>query len=335
MKPIENAWNGLVQRKLLPLAILLLAAIVAIPFLLSKDPEPLPAAPASPSAAAGSKSEDSIAKPVVSVADANAPAARRRVLGYKKNPFEPAPAPKATATPGPEALGAGTGSATGGASTGKPAGSGSDSGSGGASSPSGGSPASPVAPEAPVTPAEPRAPQELYSVTVRFGDSESDALDSFVVPRLKALPSASDPLLVYLGPGNGGKTAVFMVDESLQPQGDGVCKPSPANCETLHMRAGETTFLDVLDEEGQVAGQYQLDVVKIKTRKASASKAAAARAKVSKSGLSVLKAREAAAGPLRYRYESKSGLVRKLDKRAYRALLAKSARIALGTAGGF
>ena len=72
MKPIENAWNGLVQRKLLPLAILLLAAIVAIPFLLSKDPEPLAAAPASPVAAAAS--EDSIAKPVVSQVDDGTPA---------------------------------------------------------------------------------------------------------------------------------------------------------------------------------------------------------------------------------------------------------------------
>jgi hypothetical protein len=175
----------------------------------------------------------------------------------------------------------------------------------------------------------------MYSVTVRFGDSESDSLDRTVLPRLKALPSASDPLLVYLGPGAGGKSAVFMIDDALEPQGDGVCKPSPANCETLHMRAGETTFLDVLDDEGKSTAQYQLDVVKIKTRKASASKAAAARAEVSKAGLSVLKAREAAAGPLRYRYESKSGLVRKLDKRSYRSLLAKSARVALGTAGGF
>ena len=98
MKPIENAWNGLVQRKLLPLAILLLAAIVAIPFFLSKDPEPLPAAPASPSAAAATMSEDSIAKPVVSVADANAPAERRREPGCDKNPFAPAPAPKAKAS---------------------------------------------------------------------------------------------------------------------------------------------------------------------------------------------------------------------------------------------
>jgi len=62
---------------------------------------------------------------------------------------------------------------------------------------------------------------------------------------------------------------------------------------------------------------------------------AAARAKVSRAGVSVLKAREAALGPLRYRYEAKSGLVRKLDKRAYRSLLAKCPRLALGTVGGF
>jgi hypothetical protein len=328
MKPLENAWNGLLQRKLLPLAILLLAAIVAIPFFLSKDPEPLAAAPAAPVAAAGS-SEDSIAKPVVSKVDANATAERRRVLGYEKNPFEPAAAPKAEKSdeePAPVAV-----APTGGANTEKPA------ESGGAPAPSGGSsaPASPVAPAAPTTPAEPQEKQEMYSVTVRFGDSESDSLDTTVLPRLKPLPSASDPVLVYLGPGDGGKTAVFVLDESLEPQGDGVCRPSPANCETLHMRAGETTFLDVLDDEGEVTAQYQLDVVKIKTRKASPTKIGAARARASKAGLSVLKAREAAVGPLRYRYEAKSGLVRKLDKRAYKALLAKSARTALATAGGF
>ena len=49
----------------------------------------------------------------------------------------------------------------------------------------------------------------------------------------------------------------------------------------------------------------------------------------------MLRARQAAAGPLRYRYDAKSGTVRKIAKRAYKALLAKSARVALGTAGGF
>jgi hypothetical protein len=330
MKPIENAWNGLVQRKLLPLAILLLAAIVAIPFLLAKDPEPLAAAPASPSAAAGSA--DPIAKPVVAQVDENAPAERRRVLGYEKNPFTPARAPKAKATP--EAQAATAGSSTGAASTPAPT----TASSGSSPAPSSSAPATPVAPAAPVAtpaPAQPQAKQELYSVTVRFGDAESDGLERSVLPRLKALPSASDPMLVYLGPGKGGKTAVFVLDESIEPQGDGVCKPSPANCVTLHMHAGETEFLDVKDENGQTTAQYQLDVVKIKTTKAGAAKARSARAKVSKAGLSVLRAREAASGPLRYRYESRSGLVRKLDKRAFSALQAKSARIALGTAGGF
>ena len=171
---------------------------------------------------------------------------------------------------------------------------------------------------------------------MRFGDSESDSLEKMNLPRLKALPSADDPVLVYLGLGEDAKTAVFMVDANVTPQGDGVCRPSPANCETLHMRVGETSFLDVAGENGEVAAQYQLDLVSIKARTVTdAAKAAKARAKHSKAGLSVVKARKAAAGPLRYRYDTKSGTVRKIGKRAYTALLAKSARAALGTAGGF
>ena len=49
----------------------------------------------------------------------------------------------------------------------------------------------------------------------------------------------------------------------------------------------------------------------------------------------MLRARQAAAGPLRYRYDAKSGTVRKIPKRAYKALMAKTARIAIGDAGGF
>ena len=82
--------------------------------------------------------------------------------------------------------------------------------------------------------------------------------------------------------------------------------------------------------------QYQLDLVDIKrSSTASAAKASAARAKVSKGGVRALRARKSASGPLRYRYDAKSGTVRKIGKRAYKALLAKSARAALGTAGGF
>ena len=143
-------------------------------------------------------------------------------------------------------------------------------------------------------------------------------------------------MLVYLGPGKGGKTAIFMVDEGVIAQGDASCRPSPSNCETIHMHPGDTEFLDVTDEDGQVTAQYQLDLLKIKTSKtADASKAAAARAAESKAGRRALQVRQASLGPLRYRYDTKSGTVRKINKRAYKALLAKSARTALASAGGF
>jgi hypothetical protein len=328
-EPLENAWNGLVHRRLLPVAILLIAALVAIPFLLAKKPEPVSAPTGAPNAGAGAQTTGSPADAaVVSLVNGEEAPQRRRVLGAAKNPFEPGPAPEATATPTPVG---GNGPTTGGtpADTGKPA--------GGDSAPSGpvSVPGSPVAPVSPI-PTEPKPTYELYSLTVRFGDSSSDSLERMNLPRLKALPSADEPVLVYLGPGEGGKTAIFMVDEGVDAQGDASCQPSPANCETIHMRPGDTEFLDVIDEEGNVDAQYQLDLLKIKTSStADAAKAAKARVAASKSGRSVLRARQAAVGPLRYRYDAKSGTVRKIPKRAFKALQAKTARAALGTAGGF
>ena len=329
MKPFENVWSSLVQRRLLPVAILLVAALAAIPFVLAKEPEQ--AAPTVPAADAGGAADAAMADPVVTLAEAGGESEpRRRVLGASKNPFEPARGPKAaaaedastTVSPGP----------TGGAQTEeKPV----DTGVGSAP---GDSPAPVQTPEMSPAPesTEKRPTHELYSLTVRFGDSESDSLERMNLPRLKALPSAAEPVLVYLGLSEDAKTAVFLVDAGVMPQGDGACKPSPANCETIHMRVGDTEFFDVTDEDGNVAAQYQLDLLRIKTKRtADAAEAAVARAKASRAGRSVLRARQAAAGPLRYRYDVKSGTVRKIGKRAYKALLAKSARVALGTAGGF
>jgi len=127
-----------------------------------------------------------------------------------------------------------------------------------------------------------------------------------------------------------------MVDASLEPQGDGTCDPSPVNCETIELREGETEFFDVVGETGEVSEQYQLDLVAIKrSTTASSAKAKQARAKASKAGKSALRAHQSVSGPLRYRYDTTSGTVQKLPKRTYKALLAKSARAALGTAGGF
>lgn len=325
---IHNVWRQLVQRRLLPVAVLLVGALAAVPFLLAKDPAPVPAVP---SAGSAQQSGAELDDPVVSLVTEGTPAPRRRVLGSAKNPFQPAAAPKVKAEATTESTTAAA-PATGGDA-------GKDESTGGSSSPAGSptessTPAAPAVPDAGIE--KPARKYELYSLTVRFGASDADAREKMNLPRLKALPSADDPLLVYLGPGAGAKSAIFMVDASLEPQGDGTCDPSPSSCETIELREGETEFFDVLGETGEVMAQYQLDLVDIKrSSTASAAKASAARAKVSKGGVRALRARKSASGPLRYRYDAKSGTVRKIGKRAYKALLAKSARAALGTAGGF
>jgi hypothetical protein len=329
MKPLENVWSSLVQRRLLPVAVLLIGALVAVPLFLAKDPEPVAQAPAP---AAENSADPAMADPVVTLAEAGTGEVkqRRRVLGEAKNPFQPAKAPKAKAAATPDGDPIAT-TQTGATEADKPA----DTGA--ATSPASGPATGPVSvPTAPAVPAPAKPKYEVYSLTVRFGDAESDSLAKRNLPRLKALPSAEDPVLVYLGPGKDAKTAVFMVDEGVEAQGDAVCRPSPRNCETIHMRVGDTEFLDVTDETGNVTAQYQLDLLNIKKSTTDdPAKAAKARAKESTAGRRVLRARQAGSGPLRYRYDAKSGTVRKIPARAYKALLAKSARTALATAGGF
>ena len=48
-----------------------------------------------------------------------------------------------------------------------------------------------------------------------------------------------------------------------------------------------------------------------------------------------MRARQKADGPLHWSYDSKSGTLRKLDRKAYRAIVAKTARVALAFSGGY
>ena len=107
---------------------------------------------------------------------------------------------------------------------------------------------------------------EKNSLIVRFGRRGVDA-ERMNVKKLAALPNDadSDPLLVYMGLTDHGKKAIFMVDASLEPSGDGDCKPHPSNCETIELAVGETEFFDVVDAEtGNITAQYELDLVDIK-----------------------------------------------------------------------
>jgi len=327
MKPLQTIWRELAQRRLLPVAIVLIAALVAIPVVLAKDADPVAPTPPAP-AKDKAGSSDAFADPVVSLVTDADHKERRRVLGASKNPFQPGPSPEPTATPTPTSGVPPVGTVPEAPKTG--------SGTGGVGTP----PLTPAPPavEPPVAgaPDAPKHRYELYSLTVRFGSSEDSSLSKRNLPRLTALPSAEDPVLVYLGLEGDGKTAVFLVDAAVEPQGDGTCKPDPAVCETIHMRVGDTEFFDVKDETGNVTAQYQLDLLDIKrSTTASAAKASAARAKASKAGRRVLRTRKGATAPLRWRYDAKSGYVRKLSKRTFKAAAARMARAAMASAGAF
>ena len=73
-------------------------------------------------------------------------------------------------------------------------------------------------------------------------------------------------MLIYMGLTKDGKRAKFLVEASVEVDGDGVCKPHPSSCEVVELAVGETEFLDVFDPEAEVAegedpDRAQLDLV--------------------------------------------------------------------------
>jgi hypothetical protein len=265
---VTNLRRQFVQRRLWPVAILLIAALAAVPLVLAKDPAPAPPAPPVPTAETDGHDELA-AQPIV--APAAARSKRRKVLGSAKNPFGVAEAPAAASSSDDSTI------VTRSQDSGDSSDTGADAPSSGGTTPASTTPTttSPTTP-APTTPAEPApkpksyAPQEL---TVRFGEEDAQRQS---LKRLQALPSEDEPMLIYMGLLRDGKTAEFMVGDGVAPVGDGECRPSPEECQVVRLRAGETEFFDVQDETGAVTGQFQLDLLKIhRSGGASASRAKA------------------------------------------------------------
>jgi hypothetical protein len=331
MSVINDTWRFLLQRRLWPVAILLVAAAVAVPKFLAKEPT---AAAVAPAVAVKSDRASVLAtEPIVAPAEDGDRSGRRHVLGASKNPFKPQVTP--TPTPGPASAPATPSTST---STSSPASSPAPTGATGPGGTTvGGSPAAPTTPAGSgvTIPAPAKKKYELNELTVRFGPSDGTRPPRHDVKRLQALPSNDEPVLIYLGVLQDKKTAVFLVDSGIIAQGDATCRPSRTTCETIHIKEGETEFLDVPGEEGAdgttaaPAAQYQLDVLKIRKKvTTSAKKAKQALARVSKSGQKILRARIMGDGPLRYRYDNKTGRLEKLSHKAYKAVVAKAARVA-------
>jgi hypothetical protein len=254
MNVITNTMRAIVRRRLWPVALLLVAALVAVPMTLAKTPDAAPVVSAATSAKA--TQAQTIARPIVELRSTTAgDKRRRRVLGAAKDPFEPAPLPKAkkskktkkaeatpTPTPTPDAPAGGSGSG----------------GSGGGTS----------APPTPTPAPAPTVTVPKGSIKVRFGvPSDAAELPELLIGHLEALPSSDAPVLVLERFKDNGRTAVFSIPGDITAVGDGKCRPTPEDCTSLELRAGQTEFVTVKGgAENGADVQYELDLMKIFTK---------------------------------------------------------------------
>jgi hypothetical protein len=328
---LRNLAKDLVEKRLWPVAVLLVAALVAVPVLIGRtSPDPVaPAGVAGTAATADAGSSDDATRVLVSI-DEDA-ADRRHEGGDVRDPFKAPAAAKAasetettdastvTATEDTSTSGATTpadtttgGATTSGGSTGSTGSTGSSSGSGDAKA------------------------KSTFHVSLRFGTTgEQKTIRD--IARLSPLPSVTNPFFVYLGVLADGKTAVFMVSSDAVPTGDGSCKPSATDCQTIHLKAGDTEWFDFTNPDGSVV-QYQMDLVSVRKKKVTSVDAVqAAHARHSRVGAELLRdaavhAAAASKGARSYRYLPKRGVLVRAKKRKRAATTAVAGALVPGAA---
>lgn len=244
---MNNILRGIVKefrdKRLWPIALVLIAALVAVPVLLSKSaPAPTTVGQVPPAAA-----PPGTAVPAVNV---QTTPGTSKLGSHSRNPFDQqggsAPVAKTIGGTSPSATGgapasssatsstpsSGSSSSAGSAPS-APSSGGSSTGSG---STSGGSttPAQPF----PTKPAKP-APAGLtdkqsYEINLSATNS-SGGFDTFSPERLSPLPNQHQPLLIELGVLKGGKRVLFAVQPGTVVHGAGSCTPGAISCQILSL----------------------------------------------------------------------------------------------------
>jgi hypothetical protein len=276
MKPLRNIVRDLVERRLWPIALLLVAAAVAVPVYLGRSSSDDGAGGTAPAQTAQVAKASKAAVTLDETADESDGA------GKTRNPFKQQHVPKeqkadANAgssgssdkkSPASDATQSGGSSSSGGSS---PSG-------GGGTSPSGGSQTTGEKPKVDVT-----------KVSLHLG--AVGQLKTFKdIARLSALPAASQPLFVFTGVLKDGKTAVLLPSSTVQigEESDVSCKPSNKSCQKLELEQDDTVFFKLA---GDTTGtEYQLDVISVHLKKGeTATAASASLQRHSKAGAAMLR----------------------------------------------
>jgi len=243
----RSTLDDLIEKRLWPVAVALLIALLAIPLLLSKSAEtPAPApAPATPALAA-SGGPLSAFQPVVNTQGKKSSEIRKNLQGFQaKDPFRPQgihPGASASGGGSVEVQGASAdasaGGGTGDVSDSPPLGT---SGAGGDTSTGSSGDAT--------TPTKSQTFYYTYTADVRFG--KEDNLDRKTLQQFRSLPSSQNPVLVFMGVKEDGKTAIFLQSSAASSTGEGNCEPDDT-CTFLYMKEGDEQMIEAVGSNDEV-----------------------------------------------------------------------------------
>ena len=270
-----DLWHDLREKRLAPVAVVLLAGLVAVPLVLAKpaaDPGPSPVTPA-----AAKPDRDELAA-LAKVKLGEDAVGKGSTLGVfdPDNPFSP---PKGAIkkddvtadSSGPGAPAAG------------------DTGSGAAPGSSGGGVSGgdvnsvdgvPVPDGTPGGGGDTTTKTTLYKYVVDITFEANGRKRKIKgLEKLDMLPNEASPLLIFMGVTAKGSNAVFLVDSSLEAAGEGRCKPSPSECSFAYIGAGSEYFFTEDDGDTYMVKVDEIRKVKLGANAGSA-KGAKARASV-------------------------------------------------------
>jgi hypothetical protein len=251
MSFVRNLYADLIEKRLWPVAVVLLVALVAIPILVAKPAtESGSTAPTTVDTAllgADSAAVIGETKPVVSLGSDGGFRKHIARLG-RKDPFIQQAKDKASNTSENATVQAGGTTGPTGTTLG----------------PTGTTPTeTPGSTTTPTTPSGGKQPVKVYewAASVKFG--KIDQTKSETVKPAEFMPSENNPVLLFLGADKSGKKALFLVSSEATSRGDGTCTPSESSCKIVKLAKGDVQFFEVALSADTVI-TYELELTDIK-----------------------------------------------------------------------
>jgi hypothetical protein len=255
-----DLWHDLKEKRLWPVAVVLLAALVAVPVLLAK---PADEAPAPAPVAKNEGPKPNVLQQLAKVKLGDDEVGDGSTLGAfdPSNPFNP---PKGaikkdkatTATAGPSGSSDGSGSTpSGDGGSGATPGGDTTGGVPGGFVPGGDGTGGGDTPSTTTT-------VYKYVVDLTFtANGHSRRIKG--MEKLDMLPNQSAPLLIFMGVTPKGSNAVFLVDSTLKAAGEGRCKPSASKCAFAYIGAGSEYIFTEEDGDSYTVRIDEIRKVKV------------------------------------------------------------------------